>query len=71
MLLTDIGEITTRELAKELKLQGLEENKTIAKTAGEIANDTRKNIGSKFGKAVVNSKNSLNYKYLDENRQIQ
>ena len=71
LLLTDIGEITTRELAKELKPYGLEENKTIAKTGGEIANDTRKNIESKLGKSVVNNQNSLNHRYIDENKQIQ
>lgn len=71
LLLTDIGEITTRELAKELKPYGLEENKTIAKTGSEIANDTRKNIESKLGKVVVSNQNSLNYKYIDGNRQIQ
>jgi len=71
LLLTYIGEITTRELAKELKPYGLGENKTIAKTGGEIANNTRKNIESKLGKSVVNNQNSLNYKYIDENKQIQ
>ena len=42
ILLTDIGEVTTRELAKEHKPYGLEENKKIAASGGEIANITRK-----------------------------
>ena len=71
LLLTDIGEITTRELAKELKPYGLEENKMVAKTGGGIADETRKNIESKLGKSIVNKQNTLNYRYIDENKQIQ
>lgn len=43
ILLTDIGEVTTRELAKEHKPYGLEENKKIAASGGEIANITKRN----------------------------
>ena len=42
ILLTDIGEVTTRELSKEHRPYGLEENKKIAASGGEIANITRK-----------------------------
>ena len=70
ILLTDIGEVTTRELAKEHKPYGLEENKKIAASGGEIANITRKEIESRLGKAVVNHENKLSYQYKDENKKL-
>ena len=70
ILLTDIGEVTTRELAKEHKPYGLEENKKIAASGGEIANITRKEIESRLGKSVVNHENKLNYQYKDENKKL-
>lgn len=66
VLLTDIGEITTREFAKEHKPYGLEENKKIAHVGGEIANNTRIDIESKLGRTVTSNKNSLNYEYIDD-----
>lgn len=41
ILLTDIGETTTRELAKEHKPFGLDENKKNAQIGGDIANNTK------------------------------
>ena len=70
ILLTDIGEVTTRELAKEHKPYGLEENKKIAASGGEIANITRKEIESRLGKAVINHENKLSYQYKDENKKL-
>ena len=69
--LTDLGEIATRELAKEKRPYGLEQNKRIAKEGGEIANNTRKDLENKLGKSVISNQNSLNYKYLDENKKIE
>ncbi len=71
VLLADIGETTTRELAKEHKPYGLNENKQIAKSGGEIAKITRKEIEMRLGKSVVTNENALNYQYVDENKQIE
>ena len=71
ILLTDIGEVTTRELAKEHRPYGLEENKKIAASGGEIANITRKEIESRLGKSVVDNENKLSYQYKDENKKIE
>lgn len=71
VLLTDIGEVTTRELAKQHKPYGLEQNKKIASFGGEIANNTRKDIENKLGKSVVTHANKLNYKYLNETKLIE
>lgn len=71
LLLTDIGEVTTRELAKEHKPYGLEANRTIAKAGGEIASNTKREIEEKLGKKVINNKNNLKYKYLNDKEKLE
>lgn len=71
LLLTDIGEVTTSKLAKEHKPHGLKANKKIAKAGGEIASNTKKEIEQKLGKKVINSKNNLNYKYIEDKEEIE
>ena len=66
VVLTDLGEIATRELAKEHKPYGLEQNKEIAKMGGSAAKAARDNIEKNLGKTVISNKNSLNYEYIDE-----
>lgn len=69
--LTDLGEIATRELAKEHKPYGLKQNKEIAKRRGNIAKITRDNLEKELGRTVISNKNSLNYKYIDEQQKIE
>ena len=64
--LTDLGEIATRELAKEHRPYGLEQNKRIAQRGGNIAKITRDNLEKELGRTVISNKNSLNYEYIDE-----
>ena len=66
--LTDLGEIATRELAKEHRPFGLKENKNIAKRGGNIAKITRDSLEKELGRTVISNKNNLNYKY---NKQIE
>ena len=66
VVLTDLGEVATRELAKEHKPYGLEQNKKIAQMGGSAAKAARDNIEKNLGKTVISNKNSLNYQYLDE-----
>lgn len=69
--LTDLGEIATRELAKKHKPYGLEQNKEIARRGGNIAKNTRDNFEKELGYTVVTPKNSLNYKYIDEAKELE
>ena len=50
VVLTDLGEIATRELAKEQKPYGLEQNRQIAKRGGNIAKITRDNLERELGR---------------------
>lgn len=66
--LADIGELTTRELAKKHKPYGLEANKRVAKSGGEVAKNTRQDIEEKLGEKIVTSQNKLAYEYSDEDK---
>ena len=68
--LADIGELTTRELAKKHKPIGLTENRKIAKEGGEVASNTRKDIEARLGEFVVTKDNSLSYQSVDDIEQI-
>lgn len=69
-LLTDLGEETTKELAKEYKPVGLEANKKIARMGGNTAKVAREDIEKKLNKSIITSDNNLNYKYIEENKKI-
>ena len=69
--LTDLGEIATRELVKEHKPYGLNENKEIARRGGNIAKITRDNLEKELGRTVITSENALNYEYIDDAKEIE
>jgi hypothetical protein len=68
--LTNLGEIATRELAKEYKPHGLEQNKRIAKMGGNTAKVAKDDLENKLGKKVVTTRNKLDYQYVEENKLI-
>ena len=67
VVLTDLGEIATRELAKKHKPYGLEQNKKIAKMDGNAAKVARDDLEKKLGESVISSNNALNYQYKGDN----
>ena len=71
VVLTDLGEIATRELANVHKPQGLEQNKKIAQMGGSAAKAARDNIEKNLGKSVISRDNRLNYKYIDDKSKIE
>ena len=68
VILTDLGEIATRELARKHKPSDLKENIKIAKSGGEVAKITRDNLEKKLGETVISDKNNLEYRYLDNEK---
>ncbi len=64
--LTDLGEIATRELAKEHRPLGLNENKEVAKAGREVAKTARDDLEKKLGKTIISKKNSMNYTYIEQ-----
>ena len=69
--LADIGELTTRELARKHKPIGLEANRKVAQAGGQVAKNTRKDIEKRLQESVVTKKNALRYQYIDESKQIE
>lgn len=66
VLLTDLGEIATRDIAKSLHPQGFKENMEIARKGGQVADDARKSYEKATNKSAISNKNSLNYQYIDD-----
>ena len=71
VVLTDLGEMATRELANVHKPYELEQNKKIAKLGGHAAKVARDDIEKNLGKSVISNENALNYQYIDEDKQIE
>lgn len=70
VLLTDLGEIATRDIAKTEPPQGFNENMTVAKRGGQVANDARKSYEKQTKKSAISKENALNYKYIDDKKLI-
>ena len=66
VVLTDLGEVATRELAKEHRPKGLEENRKIAKMGGHVSKVARDDIEEKLGRKVVSNQNNLEYQYEEK-----
>ena len=64
--LADLGEIASREIAKEYKPYGLEQNKKVAKMGGNTARVAKDDLEKKLGRKIVTNKNQLNYEYINE-----
>jgi len=69
--LADLGEIATRELAKQHKPFGLEQNKTVAKIGGHTAKVARDELEKNLGRSIVSRDNALPYEYIEEDLMIE
>lgn len=71
LALTNIGELTARDIAKNEHPKGLSENMNVAKRGGNVAKDARDSYENATKKSAISNKNSLNYKYIDEDKKIE
>ena len=67
--LTNIGEIATRDIAREEHPQGLKENLKVAKRGGGVAKGAKDLYEKETKKSSISKKNALNYKYIDNNEE--
>ena len=58
LALNMLAEATTTELTKAQNPQGLEENRVVAKTGGQIAGEARQKIERETGNPVITSQNA-------------
>ncbi len=68
--LTNIGEIATRDIAREERPHGLKENLKVAKRGGGVAKGAKDLYEKETKKSAISKSNSLNYKYIDEVKKI-
>ena len=59
LIFTMLGEAATTRIAKSKDVEGLEENKTIARQGGEVAGNARKELEKKTGESVLTEENYL------------
>ena len=70
VLLTDLGEIATRDIAESEHPQGFKENMKVARKGGQVANDARKSYEKATKKSAISNQNALNYQYIDDKYQL-
>lgn len=71
VLLTDLGETATRELAKKHKPYGLEKNKEIAKLGGETAKIAKEDLETKLKETIISKDNFLLYSYKQDRKKLE
>ena len=64
--LTNVGEITTRNIAKKENHKGLKENLSVAKRGGSVAKETRYAYEKEVNESAISKENALPYKYVDK-----
>lgn len=69
--LTNIGEIATRDIAREEHPKGLKENLKVAKRGGGVAKGARDLYEKETKKSAISKNNALNYQYIFEQQKIE
>ena len=69
--ITNIGELATREIAKNEKPLGLNENRKVARRGGGVAKKTKDFFEEETGSKVISQSNLLNYQYSDDIKYIE
>ena len=71
LALTNLGELTTRDIAKEEHPKGLKENMSVAKRGGKVAKGARELYEKETKKNAISRDNALDYKYIDDNNKLE
>lgn len=71
LALTNIGELTTRDIAREEHPKGLRDNMSVAKRGGKVAKGARELYEKETKKNAISKDNTLNYKYIDDNNKLE
>ena len=70
VILTDLGEVTARDIAKQERPQGLKDNLDVAKRGGEVSKIARESYELQTGHSAITNKNSIGGRYIDTNKQL-
>jgi len=66
LVLNMLAEVSTTEISKQIEPETFEENKTVARQGGQVANVARKQLEETTGKKVVTRKNAKRLKEIKE-----
>ena len=67
VILTDLAELTTHDIAKNERPIGLSQNRIVAKRGGNVAKKAKEFYEEETGSKAITSNNKLNYKYGNDN----
>ena len=67
LVLNMLAEVTTATLSKKQKPENLEENKQVARSGGDVAGNTRRDIENRTGESVITSQNAVDFSKLISN----
>lgn len=70
VILTDLGEVTARDIAKKERPQGLKDNLKVAKRGGDVSKIAKESYEMQTGHSAITSDNSLDRRYVDMNKQL-
>ena len=70
LVLTDLGELTTRDIAKTEKPTGLKENLNIAKRGGKISKIAKDYYEKETSQKAITKENNIGGRYLEENNKL-
>ncbi len=70
LVLTDLGELTTRDIAKTEKPTGLEANLSVAKRGGNISKLAKDYYEKETKLKAVKQENNIGGRYLEENNKL-
>lgn len=71
LALTNLGELTTRDIAREEHPKGLKENMNVAKRGGKVAKGARDLYEKETKRVAISKDNGLGYRYIEENKKIE
>ena len=70
VILTDLGEVTARDIAKQERPQGLKDNLKVAKRGGDVSKIARESYELETGHSAITSENAICGRYVDTNKQL-
>ena len=70
VILTDLGEVTARDIAKKERPQGLKDNLKVAKRGGDVSKIANESYEMQTGHSAITSENSFDRRYVDMNKQL-
>ena len=64
LTLNQLAEVATRELSRQEKPQGFEENKKVAQAGGSVAGNARKDLEERLGRSLITSQNATQLNHV-------